>query len=131
MRPILHRSAAGTLLLSLLVASAHAADAETNHELNQYLEDNAVASAYALMCEEETVSDLLKTNTMILLAVNGVPPHNVQLGSAKYAVIMKREVNATKNFKTLDCPTKVAEAKARLAQTQQILQATHKPEATK
>jgi hypothetical protein len=128
MRSIAELSIAGTLLLLLSSLAARAADAETNHELAQYLEGNAVASAYALMCEEETVSDQLKTNTMILLAVNGLPPRNVQLGSLKYAQIMKREVNATKNFKTLDCATKVADAKARLAETQQMLQATHKPD---
>ena len=112
----------------ILIAPAHAADAEINHELAKFLEDNAVASAYALMCEEETVSEQLKANTMVLLAVNGLPPHNVQLGSVKYNQIMRREVDATKNFKTLDCASRIAEAKARLAQTQQILQATHKPD---
>ena len=128
MKAILALSAAAAALLTVLVATAHAADAETNHELNKYLEDNAVASAYALMCEEETVSDQLKANTMVLLAVNGLPPHNVQLGSAKYNEIMRREVDATKNFKTLDCSTKIANAKSRLAETLQILQATHRPE---
>ena len=128
MRAILDLSGAGILVVSLLGAAAHAADAETNHELNKYLEDNAVASAYALMCEEETVSDQLKANTMVLLVVNGLPPHNVQLGSVKYNEIMRREVAATTNFKSLDCSTKIADAKARLAQTQQILQATHRPE---
>jgi len=57
-----------------------------------------------------------------------LPPHNVQLGSVKYNEIMRREVAATTNFKALDCSTKIADAKARLAQTQQILQATHRAE---
>ena len=74
MKAIFDLTRAGLLVVSLLGATAHAADAETNHELNKYLEDNAVASAYALMCEEETVSDQLKANTMVLLVVNGLPP---------------------------------------------------------
>jgi len=65
------------------------------------------------MCEEETVSDQLKANTMVLLVVNGLPPHNVQLGSVKYNEIMRREVAATTNFKSLDCSAKIADAKAR------------------
>ena len=128
MKATLDLRAAAAALLTALIASAYAADAETNHELNKYMEGNAVASAYALMCEEETVSDQLKANTMVLLAVNGLPPHNVQLGSAKYNEIMRREVAATKNFKALDCPAKIADAKSRLAETLQILQATHRPE---
>jgi len=109
------------------LALSPAARADANAELNEFLEKNAVASAYALMCDEEPMAEQLKANTMILLAVNGLPTHNVQLGSAKYNQVMKREVAATRNPKQIDCAVRVAEAKSRLAETQGILQATRRP----
>ena len=118
----------GSLVASLLGAYHAGADGNVNADLAKFLEDNAVASAYAPMCDEEPVSDQLKANTMVLLAVNGLPPHNVQLGSAKYNDVMRRAVAATKNPKALDCAAQLAQAKSRLAQTQAILRATHKPE---
>jgi hypothetical protein len=124
MRSIPALAVAGSLLASVLGAP----DANVNADLAKFLEDNAVASAYATMCDEEPVSDQLKANTMVLLTVNGLPPHNVQLGSAKYNDVMRREVAATKNPKALDCAAQVAQAKSRLAQTQAILRATHRPE---
>lgn len=112
-------------VLAALALSAPAY-ADSNAELSEFLEKNAVASAYALMCDEEPVADQLKTTTMILLAVNGLPTHNVQLGSLKYSQVMKREVLNTRNPKEIDCPARVAEAKSRLAETQGILKATHR-----
>ncbi len=127
-RAICALAVTGSLLASMLAAPGAGADGNTNADLAKFLEDNAVASAYAMMCDEEPVADQLKANTMVLLAVNGLPPHNVQLGSAKYNDVMRREVAATKNPKALDCPAHVALAKSRLTQTLEILQATHRPE---
>jgi hypothetical protein len=103
------------------------AQADQNEELNKFLEDNAVSAAYARMCDEEPVAEELKANTMMLLAVSGVPPHNVQLGSAKWGEIVRRQFAATSNAKSVNCPQRVAEAKARLNETQRIIQATRKP----
>ena len=128
MRAIAALAVTGGLLASLLGAPYAGADGSGNADLAKFLEDNAVASAYATMCDDEPVSDQLKANTMVLLAVNGLPPHNVQLGSAKYNDVMRRQVAATKNPKALDCAAQVAQAKSRLAQTQAILRATHRPE---
>jgi hypothetical protein len=128
MRAISALAWTSSLLAVLLGAPDAGADGSANADLAKFLEDNAVASAYATMCDDEPVSDQLKANTMVLLAVNGLPPHNVQLGSAKYNDVMRREVAATKNPKALDCPAQVALAKSRLAQTQAILRATHRPE---
>jgi hypothetical protein len=110
-----------------LLTAAPAAYADQNEELNQFLEDNAVAAAYARMCDEEPVAEELKANTMMLLAVQGVAPHNVQLGSAKWGEIVRRQFAATNNAKSIDCPARVSEAKARLSETQKIIQATRKP----
>jgi hypothetical protein len=128
MRAIAALAMIGSLLAPMLAARDAGADGNANADLAKFLEDNAVASAYAMMCDEEPVADQLKANTMVLLAVNGLPPHNVQLGSAKYNEVMRREVAATKNPKALDCRAQVASAKSRLAQTLAILQATHRPE---
>ena len=110
------------------VGRAAAAYAEANLELARMLETNAVASAYARMCDEEPMAEQLKVNTMILLAVNGLPPHNVQLGSAKFNEIMKREFANTKTAAEVNCKMRVAQARERLAQTQEILHSTRKPE---
>ena len=118
---------ASTIGIAALLSTAAIAHADHNQELNQFLEDNAVAAAYARMCDEEPIAEQLKANTMMLLAVSGIPPRNVQLGSAKWAEILRREFRATPDASSLDCPARVSEAKARLSETQRILQATRKP----
>ncbi len=115
------------VVLALTLNSALAAQADQNAELNKFLEDNAVSAAYARMCDEEPMAEELKANTMMLLAVSGISPHNVQLGSAKWGEILRRQFGAVKNMKSVDCAARVSEAKARLTETQQIIQATRKP----
>jgi hypothetical protein len=109
-----------------LLCTAPLAHADQNEELNKFLEDNAVSAAYARMCDEEPIAEELKANTMMLLAVHGVPPHNVQLGSAKWSDIVRHRFAAT-NARSVNCPARVAEAKTRLSETQRIIQATRKP----
>jgi hypothetical protein len=118
-------STSGLAVITLLAAGAHA---DAGPELARLLEANAVASAYARMCDEEPMAEQLKVNTMILLAVNGLPAHNVQLGSAKFNEIMKREFAATKTAAEVHCTTRIAQARERLEQTQKILQSTRKPQ---
>jgi hypothetical protein len=115
-----------TAIAAALLAVTGSAYADENAELNQFLEDNAVAAAYARMCDEEPMAEQLKANTMMLLAVHGVPPHNVQLGSAKWGEILRREFAAVKGASSVNCPSRVAEAKARLEQTQKVIQATRR-----
>ena len=113
--------------LAALVSAAFPAHADQNEELNKFLEDNAVSAAYARMCDEEPMAEELKANTMMLLAVHGIEPHNVQLGSAKWSEIVRREFASTKNAKNVNCQSRVYEARARLIETQKIIQATRKP----
>ncbi len=113
--------------LAALSSAAFPAHADQNQELNKFLEDNAVAAAYARMCDEEPMAEELKANTMMLLAVHGIEPHNIQLGSAKWSEIIRREFSSTKNTKSVNCQSRVSEAKARLLETQKIIQATRKP----
>jgi hypothetical protein len=114
------------LFVSLL-GIACAARADANGELNKILEDNAVSAAYARMCDEEPMAEELKANTMMLLAVNGIQPHNVQLGSAKWREIMRREFAGTKNAESVNCASRISEAKARLGETQKIIAAGRRP----
>lgn len=118
--------AAHVALLIAMLPIAHASQTDHNAALNKMLEDNAAASAYARMCDEEPMAEELKANTMMLLAVSGIEPKNIQLGSAKFSQVMRREFDATKGPASVNCPAKVAEAKARLAETLQIIQATHR-----
>ena len=105
-----------------------AAHAEADAELARMLERNATSSAYAHMCDEEPIAEQLKANTMMLLAVNGLPVHNVQLGSAKYSQIIRREFNATKRLSDVDCPARVAQAKEHLSETLNIIRSMRRPE---
>ena len=116
-----------SIAFALSVVWSAAVCADQYEELNKFFEDNAVSAAYARMCDEEPVAEELKANTMMLLAVSGIKPHNVQLGSAKWSEILRREFAATKNASSLNCPERVSLAKARLSETQHIIQATRKP----
>jgi hypothetical protein len=95
------------------------ADADTNAELNRILEANAASAAYARMCDQEPVSERLKSNTMMLLAVNGIEPANVQLGSLKFNGIMRREIETARK---IDCARRMQEANDRLQSTQNIIE---------
>ena len=110
----------------LVTAAAIAAHAQDLQGLAKMLDANASASAYARMCDEEPLADQLKADTMMLLAVSGLPPHNVQLGSAKFNEVMRREYAATKSPKDVDCPVRIREARERLTETLGILQATRR-----
>jgi len=116
-----------TFLFVSLLGVVCAARADTNGDLNKILEDNAVSAAYARMCDEEPMAEELKANTMMLLAVNGIQPHNVQLGSAKWREIMRREFAGTRNAGSVNCPSRISEAKARLDETQKIIAAGRRP----
>jgi hypothetical protein len=111
-------------MAAVLSWSAHADQYE---ELNKFFEANAVSAAYAQICDQEPISEALKSSTMMLLAVSGIQPRNIQLGSAKWGEIMRREFTATKNTSAVNCPERVSEAKARLDETQHIIEATRKP----
>jgi hypothetical protein len=118
-----------TLHLSLVAALALASAAQAadmNTELNRILEENASSAAYARICDEETMSEQLKANTMMLLAVTGMEPHNVQLGSAKFNDVMRREMVSQRASKKVDCSARVQEARDRLAATQGIIRGSHR-----
>jgi hypothetical protein len=109
----------------LLAGAARAAGADA--ELNRILEDNARSAAYARVCDEEPVSEQLKANTMMLLAVTGMEAHNVQLGSGKFNDVVRAELGRLRSAKNVDCPAKVQEARERLAATQSIIHGTRRP----
>lgn len=111
---------AGVLAGALLWAPAGLADA--NAELNKILEANASSAAFARICDEEPISEQLKSNTMLMLAVNGLEAQNVQLGSAKFNDVMRREIAGFRNMKNVDCAARVKEARERLAFTQSVIQ---------
>jgi hypothetical protein len=121
----LHLSLAATLAL----AGAASAAGNINTELNRMVEENASSAAYARICDEEPMSEQLKANTMMLLAVTGMEAHNVQLGSGKFNDIMRSEIANLRNAKSVDCPAKVREARERLAVTQSIIRGSHRNEA--
>jgi hypothetical protein len=115
-------AAVAALVLSA-VARADGADAE----LNRILEDNAQSAAYARVCDEEPLSEQLKANTMMLLAVTGMEAHNVQLGSGKFNDVVRAELGRLRTAKNVDCRAKVQEARERLAATQSIIHGTRRP----
>jgi hypothetical protein len=109
------------LLLAALLPTGVFADA--NAELNRILEANASSAAYARICDEEPMSEQLKSSTMLLLAVNGLEPQVVQLGSAKFNDVMRRQIAAFRSAKDVDCPARVQEARDRLSFTHRSIQA--------
>lgn len=119
----LRRSIAAAIL-ALTGAASVAAD--MNAELNRVLEDNASAAAYARICDEEPISEQLKANTMMLLAVTGMDAHNVQLGSGKFNDVMRGEIANLRKAKSVDCPGKVREARERLSTTQNIIRGSRR-----
>ena len=113
-----------------VVAAALAQAAEPDAELNRILEENARSAAYARVCAEEPVSEQLKANTMMLLAVTGMEPHNVQLGSGKFNDIMRAEIGQLRNARKVDCPAKVQEARERLTATQAMIRGSRRDAAS-
>jgi hypothetical protein len=118
---MLHRA---SLLTAVLWAPLGMADA--NAELNKILEANASSAAFARICDEEPMSEQLKSATMMLLAVNGLEAQNIQLGSGKFNDVMRREVANFRSAKDLDCVARVKEARERLTYTQGIIQASRR-----
>lgn len=115
------------VVFAIAAVLSSAAHADQYEELNRFFEANAVSAAFAQICDEEPISEALKSSTMMLLAVSGLKSHNVQLGSAKWGEVMRRQFAVTKNTSSVNCPGRVAEAKARLGETQHIIEATRKP----
>ena len=113
-----------SLLVTLLWTPAGMAD--VNAELNRILEANASSAAFARICAEEPMSEQLKSTTMLLLAVNGIEAQNIQLGSAKFNDIMRREVANFRSARNVDCAARVKEARERLAFTQGVIQASRR-----
>ncbi|MFN0314078.1 MAG: hypothetical protein ACKVQA_03440 [Burkholderiales bacterium] len=105
-------------LLSLPLAMLSAGALADNAALNAMLEENASAAAYARLCDDEPVSDQLKSSTMLMLALSGIDAQSVQLGSGKFNDIVRREVRAKRKPGELDCSVKLPWAKDRLAATQ-------------
>jgi len=115
---LFHRA---SLLAAVLWAPAGMADVYA--ELNGILEANATSAAFARICDEEPVSEQLKSSTMLLLTVHGIPAQNIQLGSAKFNDVMRREIANFRSAKKVDCTARVKEARERLAFTQGVIQA--------
>jgi hypothetical protein len=97
------------------------ASADSATELNRMLEENAAASAYARACNDEPIADQLKSSTMMLLAVSGVEPKNVQLGSAKFNDVVRQELARIDGRS--NCSEGVQIARERLAFTQRAIAA--------
>lgn len=114
-----------TIATALLALSAPAR-ADLNALLNELLEQNATAAAYAKMCDEEPIAEQLKSTTMLVLTTNDVAAENIQLGSAKFNDVMRREVAQYKSGKRPDCAAKAREARERLDFTQDILRKTRR-----
>jgi hypothetical protein len=107
--------------LSLPVALLAADALADNATLNAMLEENASAAAYARLCDDEPVSDQLKSSTMLMLALSGIDAQSVQLGSGKFNDILRREVRAKRKPNELNCSVKLQWAKDRLAATQESI----------
>lgn len=113
-------------LASALLTLTVTARADLNSQLNELLEQNAAAAAYAKMCDEEPVAEQLKSATMLVLTTNDLAAENIQLGSAKFNDVMRREIGQFKGSKRPDCTLKTREARERLSFTQDILRKTRR-----
>jgi hypothetical protein len=91
-------------------------------ELNRILEENAAASGYARVCGDEPLADQLKSYAMMLLAMNGLDPKVVQLGSAKFNDVVRWELARAKG--RTDCTARMKDASNRLPFTLGILQSS-------
>lgn len=109
-----------------LFALAGVARADLNSQLNELLEQNAAAAAYAKMCDDEPTAEQLKSSTMLVLTTNDVAAENIQLGSAKFNDVMRREIGQFKGSKRPDCASKTREARDRLSFTQDVLRKTRR-----
>ena len=114
------------LVTAATLAGTLAYAGDVNADLNRLLEENASSAAYARVCDEEPISEQLKANTMMLLAVTGMEAHNVQLGSGKFNDVMRAEIAKLRTAKSVDCAAKVQQARERLAATQNIIRGSRR-----
>lgn len=112
--------------LLLCAAQSRNALADVNAQLNELLEANATAAAYAKMCDEEPMAEQLKSTTMLVLTTNDIAAENIQLGSGKFNDVMRRELARYKGATRPDCASKVKEARERLDFTRDILRNTRR-----
>lgn len=85
-----------------------------NAELNEMVEQNAASAAHARLCNEDPMTEQLKATTMLVLALSGVASENVQLGSAKFTDVMRKEMHAKRKVKDFSCREHLAVAEDRL-----------------
>lgn len=102
------------LCLSLLSTGAVA----DNAELNEMLEQNAASAAHSRLCNEDPMSEQLKSSTMLVLALSGIAAENVQLGSAKFSDVMRKEMRDRRKDKEFQCARHIRVAEERLADAQ-------------
>ncbi len=88
-----------------------------NTALNGMLEENAAAAAFARLCGDEPASDLLKANTMLLLAFSGLDPKVIQLGSAKFNDILRQQLRTRRTPDSINCSQKLADASDKITST--------------
>lgn len=92
------------IVLALLCTGAHA----DNTELNDMLERNAASAGHARLCNEDPLAEQLKSSTMLVLALSGLPAENVQLGSIKFTDTMRREMRDRRKDKDFNCRKHIA-----------------------
>lgn len=104
------------LILCLALLSTNAV--ADNTELNEMLEQNAASAGHGRLCNEDPLSEQLKSSTMLVLALSGIPAENVQLGSAKFSDVMRREMRDRRKDKEFQCARHIRVAEERLAHAQ-------------
>jgi len=112
---------AAVICILFSVGVARADDADKNKAVNATLEANASSAAFARICDDEPTSEQLKSSTMMLLTIAGYPAQTVQMGSAKFNDVMRRELAGLNSLKDVDCEGQVRQARERLTATQDII----------
>lgn len=105
--------------LAILCGGAHA----DNTELNDMLEHNAASAGHSRLCNEDPLSEQLKSATMLVLALSGLPAENIQLGSAKFTDLMRKEMAERRKDRGFHCKRHMAVAEERLAQAHKNVRA--------
>lgn len=106
---VLNRLAAVTLALQCAGALAD------NAELNEMLERNAASAGHARLCNEDPLAEQLKSSTMLVLALSGLPSENVQLGGLKFTDTMRREMRERRKDKDFSCRKHISIGEERVA----------------
>lgn len=102
------------LFLAAVALMSGSALADTN-DLNDMLERNAASAGHGRLCNEDPLSEQLKSATMLVLALSGVPSENVQLGSAKFSDLMRKEMQERRKDRDFQCKAHIPVAEERLA----------------